>query len=202
MFSTEAVVVEANPSRVLPPMAELAIVERARKEVERKVRYDSSFRLLSGYPNGDIPADRGACTDVVIRSFRAVNVDLQQLVHDDVKSSPDVYGHTADWQLDHRRVSTLHTYFTRHALSLETDVRARDSFRPGDVVFFSWKRCPASSRFPCVPQHVAIVSDRLGRRGSPLLLQNGGPYATESDGLDHGTLVGHFRLNQVFHGVN
>lgn len=192
-----SVVVHANPARTLPAPAEQAIVARARLEVERGVQYDASYHVLPSFPNGDLPPDRGACTDVVIRAFRSVDVDLQSLVYEDVAGAPSVYGHAPDWNVDHRRVTTLHAFFARHALSLSTDARDAASFRPGDVVFFAWKRCVRS--FPCLPEHVGVVSDRIGPRGLPLVIQNGGPQAIESDSLDHGTLVGHFRLNQLFH---
>lgn len=184
--------VHANPPRTLPEDVERALLTRARQEVERGVRYESSYRLLSGYPDGDVPADRGACTDVVVRAYRAAGADLQVLVHDDVAGAPDVYHAPPDPNVDHRRITTLFTYLERHALSLPTDLRHDpDTFRPGDVVFFAWKRC--YPKCPCLPEHVGIVSDRVGPRGLPLVLQNGGPVASESDGLDHGKIVGHFR---------
>jgi uncharacterized protein YijF (DUF1287 family) len=189
-------VVQSNPPRTLPAEATRAIVERAREEVTAGVRYDASYRQLSTYPKGDVPADRGACTDVVIRALRAIGIDLQVLVHEDVVANPSSYGFDADSSVDHRRVPAMYTYFSNHALSLETDVRRHAAtFLPGDVVFFKYKRC--YSRFPCMPAHVGIVSDRIGPRGLPLVLQNGGPRATEADSLDHGTMVGHFRLNRL-----
>lgn len=192
-----SVIVHTAPARTLPESAERAITARARLEVERGVQYDAAYHVLPTDENGDLPPDRGACTDVVIRALRAVDVDLQLLVREDVNEAQSVYGHAPDPNVDHRRVTTLHTFFTRHALALETDVRDTSSFRPGDVVFFAWKRCVRS--LPCLPEHVGIVSDRIGPRGFPLVLQNGGPRATESDTLDRGIVVGHFRLNQLFH---
>jgi uncharacterized protein len=200
---TWAAILHVNPVPNLPIEAELAVTARARLEVERVVRYDASYRLLPSYPNGDIPSDRGACTDLVIRAFRAVNVDLQVLVHEDILAAPEAYdrGPRGDANIDHRRVPTLYAYFVRNALSLDTDRKAHpEQFRPGDVIFFARKRCYAG--WPCVPDHVAIVSDRIGARNLPLLLQNGGPVATESDGLDSRGLVGHFRLNAAFYAAN
>jgi uncharacterized protein YijF (DUF1287 family) len=190
---TLGVSVMGRMTGALPPNAAFTIVERARLEVTNGVRYDATYRLLNGYPGGDVPPDRGACTDVVVRSFRAVGVDLQVLVYEDVASDPDFYRADPDPNVDHRRVTTLYSYFARHTASLPTKPRTdASSFLPGDVVFYAYKRC--YTRYPCVPEHVAIVSDRIGPRGLPLVLQNGGPVAKESDSLDHGTVVGHYRF--------
>ncbi len=169
-----------------------AITDRARLEVERGVFYDASYQLLDA--SGDVPPDRGACTDLVVRAYRAGGIDLQQLVHEDVRASARAYGvEEADPNVDHRRVPTLQTFFERHALRLDN----RDDFRAADVVFFTTKRCYAG--WPCIATHVAIVSDRVGPHGLPLVLQNGGPRATESDGLVSRRyhVVGHFRLSSV-----
>ena len=198
--AVDGTVVHANEQRTLPTDAEASIVARARLEVERGVTYDASYRVLPSYPNGDVPADRGACTDLVVRAYRTVDVDLQRLVHEDVVAAPQQYDFSSDLgnaNIDHRRVTTLFSYFERNALALGTDAKAdAASFRPGDVVFYAWKRCYPG--WPCVPEHVAIVSDRKGPRGLPLVLQNGGPVATEADVLDQPKMVGHFRLNNVF----
>ncbi len=160
------------------------VVARARLEVERGVRYDASYVVIP-FPNGDIPPDVGACADLIVRSFRAVGVDLQSLVQDDVAAFPaDYAGKAGDPNIDHRRVSVLFVYFQRHALWLG-DLMA--GARPADVLFFA--RANGSS-----PTHVAMVSDRVGPRGWPLILQNGGPAATESDAIDRMVLLGHFRL--------
>jgi uncharacterized protein YijF (DUF1287 family) len=181
----------------LPNNATATVVSRARKEVEAGVRYDASYRLLSGYPNGDIPADRGACTDVVIRAFRAAGVDLQVLVHDDILSDRDFYGIDADPNVDHRRTPTLYGYFARNAIRLpDRPKRDASTFQPGDVVFYAYKK-KCFARYPCAPEHVAIVSDRIGPRGLPMIIQNGGPHAMESDALDHGKMLGHFRFPSV-----
>lgn len=168
---------------------EQKIVQRARKEIDRVVIYDNSWRETNGYPMGDIPWNRGACTDVVVRSLRAVGIDLQELVHEAVFADPTSFGvREADTHIDHRRVTTLMTFFQRYTLSLTTNVSEKAEFRPGDVVFFAWswtRGAPA--------EHVGIVSDKKNARGLPLVIQNGGPKPTESDTLDHGRLIGHFR---------
>jgi uncharacterized protein YijF (DUF1287 family) len=173
----------------LPSDLEAAIASRAREEITRGVTYASGYLAVSGYPMGDIPQDRGACTDVVVRSLRGAGIDLQQLVHEDVLAAPDYYRlPQVDANIDHRRISTMHAYLARNAMSLTTDIREKGAFRPGDIVFFSWTRCPN-----CKLDHVGVVSDRVGPSGRLMVVENGGPRAVEQDSLDRGSLVGHFR---------
>lgn len=179
----------ALPFEELLPDEEDAIVERARRELDLVTTYDASWREIPAYPMGDIASDRGACTDVVVRSLRAVGIDLQQLVHEDLEADRCAYGvMLADPNIDHRRLRTMFTFLRRNALSLSEDPRDKASFRPGDIVFMSWK-WPRSAQ----PEHVAIVSDRVGARGLPMLIENGGPRPVESDSLGRGKIVGHFR---------
>lgn len=179
----------------LPFELETAITSRAREEVTRNVGYANGYLATSGYPNGDIPGDRGACTDVVVRSLRAAKMDLQLLVHEDILATPSWYDlRVVDTNIDHRRISTMHAYLARNAMKLTTDVKDQDAFRPGDIIFFAWTRCsPSGTPVPCKLDHVGIVSDRVGPRGLRLVLENGGPRAAENDSLDRGTLVSHFR---------
>lgn len=165
------------------------IVTRARLEVLRNVKYVGTWERTSGYPMGDIRPDRGACTDLVVRSYRAAGIDLQRLVHEDIVAAREAYAiDRPDPSVDHRRVATLLTFFQRNALSGTTDPHEVTSFTPGDVVFFGPSAADRSVR-----PHVAIVSDRMGPRGLPLLLENGGPRPKETDTLDRRPIVGHFR---------
>jgi uncharacterized protein YijF (DUF1287 family) len=84
------------------------------------VRYDGRY-LSIPYPNGDVPADIGVCTDVVIRTYRAIGTDLQQLVHEDMVANFDAYPSKRIWgmsstdkNIDHRRVPNLQVFFSRH----------------------------------------------------------------------------------------
>jgi uncharacterized protein len=163
------------------------VVERAREEVARRVVYDPAWYPMR-YPNGDVDSNLGVCTDVVIRGYRAAGVDLQKLVHEDVLRAPTTYEpwvKTPDATIDHRRVGPLLTYLRRHARSLPVD----KDFAAGDVVVISFTSCPA-----CGPQHVGVVSDKVGPRGVPLLIHNMGPTPREDDYLDTWTLLGHFRI--------
>src|SRR5262249_37109208 len=117
--------------------------------------------------------------------------DLQTLVHDDVAADLRAYrAKTADAHIDHRRISTLYTFFRRRFVSLSTtDLRDEATWRPGDVVFITheWRR-------GAPPEHVAIVRDVKGRRGIPLLVENGGPRPVEHDSLGRKKIVAHFRV--------
>ena len=145
----------------------------------------------TSYPMGDVPQNRGACTDVVVRSLREIGIDLQELVHDDIVHDMHAYGVTLpDNDIDHRRVSTMFTFFSRNAVSATTDLHKKAAWRPGDIVFFAWsytKGAPA--------EHVAIISDKIGPRGLPLVIENGGPFPVEHDslGMGRGKIIGHFR---------
>ncbi len=171
----------ASPS----PMGK--VVARAREEVARAVSYDPAWYPMR-YPNGDIDPSLGVCTDVVIRGYRAAGVDLQKLVHEDVLRSQAAYEpwvKTPDATIDHRRVGPLMTYLRRHARSLAKD----GDYAAGDVVVISFTACPS-----CSPQHIGVVSDKLGPRGIPLLIHNMGPTPREDDTLDAWTHLGHFRV--------
>jgi uncharacterized protein YijF (DUF1287 family) len=110
-----------------------AAVERTSHEV----RYDPTYFVI-GYPGGDVPAEVGVCTDEVIRSYRAVGVDLQQLVHEDMKANFALYPRKwglkkADTNIDHRRVPNLMVFFERQGAARPVTDDPRD-YKPGDVV--------------------------------------------------------------------
>jgi uncharacterized protein len=179
----------SGPRTYLSPSEESAIVNRARLEIDRVTVYDNSWMQTSQYPMGDVPQTRGACTDVVVRSLREIGVDLQALVHEDILQDTDAYKLSyIDPNIDHRRVGTMFQFFSRNALSLTVDLRDKSAWRPGDIVFIAWQWMRDAP-----PEHVAVISDKLGPRGLPLLIENGGPKAIERDALGRGKIVGHFR---------
>jgi len=186
--TTAAATLATAPDPIPSPAR--ATVVRARAEIVRGVSYSRAYAAIDSV-SGDVPSDRGACTDLVVRALRAAGLDLQARVFDDVASDPAAYGLVrADATVDHRRVVTLLRWFERHYVARAIDSNSTD-FRPGDVVFYSFRRCVR--RGSCIAEHVAIVGDRRGRSGRWMLLQNGGPRASENDALARGTLVGHFR---------
>ena len=182
------------PASAPAPAPSNPIVTRARLEVSRAVTYDAAWFPIA-YPNGDPSPDKGVCTDVVIRALRSAHpsVDLQQLVHEDIARRPAAYPTVTrpDRNIDHRRVTPMLVYLRAHATRLPTsfDDASLPTWQPGDVVVWSFHACPA-----CNPDHVGIVSDRIGPRGVPLVLHNIGPTPSEDDRLDEWPVLGHFRV--------
>ncbi len=151
--------------------------------------YDQSYQSI-GYPNGDIIKGRGACTDVVVRALRGANVDLQQLVHQDMKRNFGAYGNRwglgrTDKNIDHRRVPNLMTFFARHGQTLPLSTAKADlkSWQPGDII--TWK-------LPNNVNHIGIVSSGIGARGLPLVIHNANR-CIEQDYLDQWPVTGHYR---------
>lgn len=164
---------------------DLALAAEARADAD--VRYDPSYVSIP-YPMGDVPADTGVCTDVVIRSLRAMGLDLQQLVHEDMKRNfrryPKIWGlKRPDPNIDHRRVPNLETFLKRQgaALPVTSDVGA---FQPGDIV--SW-------RLPGNLPHIGIVTTRRSRKGIPMIAHNIGGGPQIEDILFAYPVTGHFR---------
>lgn len=162
----------------------------ARQEVKNGTRYDASYEVIS-YPGGDVPSDRGACTDVVIRAFRNAGIDLQQLIHEDMKKNfhlyPQKWGlECPDANIDHRRVPNQVCFLERFGTSLPLDISAGelDKWQWGDVVYW---------RFPNGQDHCGIISDRTRKDGLPLVIHNAGS-AREEDCLLRWEIVGHYRL--------
>lgn len=162
------------------------VVTAAKEQVGRTRGYDPSYRRL-GYPMGDVPLETGVCTDVVIRAFRKAGIDLQVLVHEDMKANfsryPRQWGlRRPDPNIDHRRVPNLQTFFRRNGRSLPVTRTAAD-YHPGDVV--TWK---LSSGVP----HIGLIADvRKGDR--PLVVHNIGSGAQMEDVLFAYELTGHYR---------
>ncbi|MEW6338756.1 MAG: DUF1287 domain-containing protein [Acidobacteriota bacterium] len=163
------------------------LVEAARKQVGVTVHYDGRYAAIA-YPGGDLPADRGVCTDVVVRAYRAIGLDLQRLVHEDMTAAwreyPKLWGLSRpDPNIDHRRVPNLVAYFRRHGATLGVP-RDPGAYLPGDLV--TW-------RLPSGVPHIGVVSDRTSADGVPLVIHNIGGGAVEEDVLLAWTVTGHFR---------
>ena len=165
------------------------VVTSARAQVGVTIHYDPAYaRIL--YPMGDVPMERGVCADVLIRGFRAAGVDLQQILHEDMRAHFSAYPRswglrTPDSNIDHRRVPNLETFFRRKDFALPVSALAHD-YHAGDVV--SW-------RLPNGLAHIGLVSDRLVSDGSkcPLVIHNIGAGTQEEDVLFAWKVVGHFR---------
>ena len=150
--------------------------------------YDPSYVRLD-YPSGDVPIERGTCTDVVVRAFRAVGIDLQVRVHEDMLKNfalyPKDWGLTApDANIDHRRVQNLATYFTRMGKRIGADDRD-ENFESGDVV--TWQLSGWM-------QHIGIVSTRkVQGTHRYYIVHNIGAGTQLEDALRRFTIIGHYR---------
>lgn len=162
----------------------------AREQVGVTVTYDPAYAALD-FPGGDVPRDRGVCTDVVIRALRdGWGVDLQVAVNHDMLADfaayPTTWGLTApDRNIDHRRVGNLATLFTRIGAALPVTDEPTP-FLPGDIV--TWI-------LPGGLAHIGLISDRHAGDGTPLVLHNIGGGAQEEDILFAYPMTGHFRLS-------
>jgi len=189
MYRLVTLLFAASP--VLPAVAGPAedIVAAARAQIGVTTRYDSSYQRIA-YPGGDVPADRGVCTDVVIRAYRRIGIDLQERVHKDMRVAWREYPHPAKWALksadtniDHRRVPNLDTFFRRHGLSIAPTNRPGD-FHAGDIVVW---------QLPVGLPHIGIVSDQVSPAGTPLVIHNIASGVKMNDVLFAFTITGHYR---------
>lgn len=164
----------------------------AREQVGVTLTYDPAYAALD-FPGGDVPRDRGVCTDVVIRALRdGWKIDLQLAVNRDMTQDfsayPAFWGLDApDRNIDHRRVANLRTLFTRIGAEVPLD-EGPTPFLPGDIV--TWK-------LPGDLDHMGIVSDRHTDEGIPLILHNIGGGAKEENILFVYPMTGHYRIGKV-----
>jgi uncharacterized protein YijF (DUF1287 family) len=165
-----------------------ALIEAARQQTRTPAVYDGSYVRIA-YPLGDVPADRGVCTDVIIRAYRALGIDLQVLVHEDMRGNfaqyPRHWGlNRPDPNIDHRRVPNLQRFFERAGAQIGGATAAAD-YVAGDLV--TW-------RLPGNLPHIGIVSDRRDpTSGRPLIIHNIGAGPVEDDILFAHPITGHYR---------
>jgi hypothetical protein len=168
---------------VLPPVPPAAVIgaalaAAARAQLDDLVIYDDRYRRLA-YPMGDVAGLYGVCTDVVIRAYRAVGIDLQQLVH-------EAKAGRGDPNIDHRRTEVLRRFFEKHGQSLPVSSIGED-YRPGDVVTYHRPQ-NTSAR-----SHIAIVSDVLSPSGRYMIVHNRGYGPQLEDALFVDEITGHYR---------
>ena len=170
-------------------LAQESIAIAARGQKGKTVRYDPSYRALA-YPNGDAPLEVGVCTDVVVRALRtSLGMDLQKLVHEDMKRHfpdyPQLWGLKGpDKNIDHRRVPNLQHYFRRRGYELPISENPED-YEAGDFV---------TSLVPPNLPHIMIVSNRKNALGRPLVIHNIGAGVQEEDRLFEFRITGHYRI--------
>ncbi|MDD2867918.1 DUF1287 domain-containing protein [Neomegalonema sp.] len=167
------------------------LVEAARAQTRSPVRYDGAYVKIA-YPWGDVPGDTGVCTDVLVRAYRQMGFDFQQMVHEDMRQafsyypSAEIYGlKEPDPNIDHRRVVNMEAFLERHAQNL-TPTRNPQDYQPGDIV--SW-------RISGTQPHMGIVSDKRDERtGVPYIIHNIGAGVKEENMLFLSPPVGHYRF--------
>ncbi len=152
-----------------------------------KIQYDPSYFAIP-YPNGDVPEGKGVCTDVVIRTYRKMGVDLQKEVHEDMKSHfskyPNIWGLSkTDTNIDHRRVPNLMKFFERKGASLSI-TQNPEEYKAGDVV--AW-------RLPNNLTHIGVVSLQNSSNGIPLMVHNIGAGQVIENCLLDWEIIGHYR---------
>jgi uncharacterized protein YijF (DUF1287 family) len=180
----------AAPVAAEPPADDFTarLVDAAMARLSHDVIYDGRYRVID-YPGGDVPEQIGVCTDLVVRVYRAVGIDLQQVIHEDMVANfdayPKIWGHRGpDTNIDHRRVPNLRTFFERKGTALALSQEAED-YRPGDLV--TW-------RLPGNLPHIGIVVDRLSRDGRRrLIVHNIGAGPELADVLFAYPVTGHYR---------
>ena len=170
------------------------LVEAALERLNHKVTYNGAYRKIA-YPWGDVPDNIGVCTDVVIRAYRKLGIDLQQRVHKDMRNSFQQYPNLAKWErnapdtnIDHRRVLNLRVFFARNGLVLPRSNKA-NNYRPGDIV--TWDIQPG------VP-HIGIITNKISRdKKRPLIVHNIGKGPQLEDILFKMKITGHYRYQPI-----
>lgn len=181
LFLLEGVVADSIDQR---------LVAAAFERTTHSIRYDGSYFAIS-YPAGDVPSDIGVCTDVVVRAYRTLGIDLQQLVHLDMSENFDLYPSKKIWGLrkpdtniDHRRVPNLQVFFERNGKGIPTS-EDRESYRAGDIV--TWM-------LPGNLPHIGIVTDRISAStGNRMVVHNIGAGPKLEDMLFDYQITGHYR---------
>lgn len=157
-----------------------------------RVVYDPSYYAIE-YPGGDVPKGKGVCTDVVIRSYRKVGIDLQKEVHEDMLKAFNEYPKSwglskPDPNIDHRRVPNLRKFFSRQGVSIKVSQFAKD-YLPGDIV--TWKLAGGLT-------HIGIVSNVKNWNGSRYkVIHNIGSGQSNDDCLFYYKITGHYRFKKM-----
>lgn len=167
------------------------LVRAAESQIGVTTIYDPAYRTLD-YPGGDVPRSMGVCTDVIVRAYRdGLDLDLQKLVHEDMKRAfsayPKLWGLSGtDRNIDHRRVPNLRTFFARRGAAQPISAKST-GYEPGDIV---------SQVLPNGLPHIGIVSDHMNDAGTaPLVIHNIGRGTLAEDVLFALEITGHYRFS-------
>jgi uncharacterized protein YijF (DUF1287 family) len=188
IFLLSLLLLSCSDSLLADPAFGQRLADAAQQRTRAQVRYDPAYIRIP-YPGGDVPADTGVCTDVVIRSYRSLGIDLQQSVHQDMRRHfsryPQFWGlKQPDSNIDHRRVPNLRVFFTRQGQSLPVTEDPAD-YQPGDLV--TWM-------LPGNLPHIGIVAAQRSTDGlRPLIIHNIGAGPQQEDRLFEFPINGHYR---------
>ena len=164
------------------------LVQAAKERLSHQVVYDGRYQRLA-YPMGDVADNRGVCSDVIIRSYRALGLDLQKKIHEDMRRHFSAYPKNwglkrTDKNIDHRRVPNLQTFFKRQGASLKISRNPQD-YKAGDLV--TWR---VAGHLP----HIGIVVDQRSKDNKrPLIIHNIGLGPKMDDMLFNFPITGHYR---------
>ncbi len=185
----QSAVGESSHSFIPQPISDKRekLSEAALSLIEDRVDYDAAYFTIA-YPGGDVPKNKGVCTDVVIRTFRKIGTDLQKLVHEDMKRRwkdyPRLWGLPGpDRNIDHRRVPNLMEFFSRHA-EVKAGGTNGKAYLPGDIV--AWRLQNGRT-------HIGMVVNRLSNDGERyLIVHNIGSGQVLEDCLFSFDVIGHY----------
>lgn len=158
---------------------------------KQKVTYDPAYIVIA-YPNGDVPSDKGVCTDVVIRAYRKMGIDLQKEVHEDMKLNFNKYPKnwglkSTDRNIDHRRVPNLMTFFARHG-KVKSITNNPEDYKPGNIV--CWDLGKGIT-------HIGIVSNKKSLdKKRYLIVHNIGEGQVLEDCLFEFKIIGHYQYGK------
>ncbi|PBI84223.1 hypothetical protein BSF41_43220 [Flavobacterium sp. ACN2] len=162
--------------------------------IDTSIDYDPSYFKID-YPNGDIPKNKGVCTDVIVRSYRILNIDLQKEVHEDMIENFSLYPNLKKWgmtktdtNIDHRRVPNLEVFFERKGAKLPVTQNAKD-YKTGELV--TWT---INNKLP----HIGIVTNKKSADGKRnLIVHNVGGGQVLEDCLFKYKIVGHYKYEEI-----
>lgn len=172
----------------------IQLAEASLDRLNYTVTYNPKYYKIS-YPNGDVPAEMGVCTDVIIRTYRKVGIDLQVLVHNDMKENfklyPNLWGlKNTDTNIDHRRVPNLMKFFERKGVILPKSDKAAD-YKPGDIICWNLRGGKTWNGIT----HIGLVSNKKTAEGKRyLIMHNIGSGDVLEDVMFEYSIIGHYRF--------
>ncbi|PXY43992.1 DUF1287 domain-containing protein [Flavobacterium hydrophilum] len=182
-----------NTNKTVLKSFEEKLSEAAISIIDPSIDYDPAYFSIK-YPNGDVPANKGVCTDVIIRAYRKLGIDLQKEVHEDMIENFSKYPNLEKWgmtktdtNIDHRRVPNLEVFFERKGTKLPVSENGKD-YKTGEIV--TWM---INNKLP----HIGIVTNKKSSDGEQnLIVHNVGGGQVLEDCLFEYKIVGHFKYQK------